>query len=682
MQFPSGLLNLDGSPTPALMDAIRHSETGHLNDAQAVGAVSKKDAIGPFQFLRKNLHQMGYKMPKNISEADATDIDKSRTLAAKYVKGYNQHHKFDNPFYSLVAFNWGPTNAEKWVKEGADFNKLPKETQDYVTRASVFLNQGQNNMAVKQTGALSTNKTAQLHPDLQADVDKMIAAGATQAAVERFIKRYGPNYGPALKNQDKEFVEPALTGSQILQNYVKDNATVHDDGSVTINPALKLDRDRFSSHSNAVSANGDYSLSNAFTKPPTRQDLMEGHVIEAMAQRDANPNLDVPVEVPDGVGGALTQALAPTGQAAALTQVSPSNQAALSAAQNEPHRDFNATAPLDGSFIGDDDGQSSVFNPSMMAAGQSMQGRTQPIFSESGDTPPALTDDGPLIETEATQFDDPSDFDDGPALKESDNTSKRPDAALLKEANDQLGDINASAGRRNAAILSTMPTQAIGNVGTRPNDLIRIGAAMAGGSARGGLAGIEAAGREFGAIEDRDLTASGALQKALASGKGKGKAKDLPPPVIENPTVTSNIDALIPQLDEDLASWLPSTNAGFGGKILSAIPGSDAYDFAARLETIKANIGFDKLQAMRDASPTGGALGQVSEMELRQLNASMGNLDIGQSPEQLRENLIAVREQYIRTIRAIEAQRQGYRQMQGGGGLTQSVQNLINTYAS
>ena len=85
---------------------------------------------------------------------------------------------------------------------------------------------------------------------------------------------------------------------------------------------------------------------------------------------------------------------------------------------------------------------------------------------------------------------------------------------------------------------------------------------------------------------------------------------------------------------------------------------------------------------MRDASPTGGALGQVSEMELRQLNASMGNLDIGQSPEQLRENLMAVREQYIRTIRAIEAQRQGYRQMQGGGGLTQNVQSLVDQYAS
>ena len=646
MQFPRGLLNLDGSPTPALLDAIRHSETGHLNDAQAVGAVSKKDAIGPYQFLRKNLHQMGYRMPKNISEDDATDIDKSRELASQYVKGYNQHHKFDNPFYSLVAFNWGPTNAEKWVKEGADFNKLPKETQDYVTRASVFLNQGQNNMA-----ALSTNSTAQLHPDLQADVAKMRNNQVPEDVIAEYIAERSKYYAsfdtpePALKNQDEEFVAPSMTGQQILNNYVE-NA-----------PALTMDRNR-----------------------PELRDPAEAALVEAMAQRDANPNLDDPASVPDGLQGALAQATAPTTQ---VGQQGPAlaAQNAMLAARNQPALNFNATAPMDGGFVGDDDGQGALFNPSMMAAGQFMQGGSPPA-SAFPPPPPPPPDYGPLIETDPTQFDDPSDFDDGPALNKSDNTSKRPDASLLKEANEQLGDINASAGRRNAAILSTMPTQAIGNVGMRPNDMIRIGAAIAGGSARGGLAGIEAGGDEFGAIEDRDLAASGALQRARSSGKGKGKANKIPPPVIENPTVTDNIDKLIPQLDEDIESWWPSNKAGFVGSLLSNIAGTEARDFESRLTTIKANIGFDKLQAMRDASPTGGALGQVSEMELRQLNASMGNLDNSQSPEQLRENLMAVREQYIRTIRAIEAQRQGYRQMQGGGGLTQSVQSLVDQYAS
>ena len=603
MQFPSGLLRGDGSPTPALMDAIRHSETGHLNDAQAVGAVSKKDAIGPYQLLRKNLHQMGYKMPTNISEADATGIDTSRALAAKYVKGYNQHHKFNNPLHSLAAFNMGPTAAAKWIKDGADFNKLPQETKEYVTRASVFLNQGQNDMMPNQTGALSTNKTSMLHPDLQADVAKMRNNQVPENVISDYI---------AQRSQYYDSLPPAPTPQAAL------------------------------TQGNAVAPAAALTAPDAGMMSPDDAMLSAGQT-----PMFGNDNPDATLAK---VGASIKQALMGKDRnqrAAELVR-----QQAMSAEID------NAPDPVElpnTTLADDDDG--TVFNPSMIAAGQSPQLRTQPILSESGETPPAQEN-------------------------KSDNASKRPDAALLKEANDQLGDINASAGRRNNAILSTMPTQAIGNVGMRPNDMIRIGGAMVRGSAQGGLEAIGAATDEFGRIEDRDLTASGALQRALASGKGKGKANKIPPPVIQNPTVTDNIDKLIPQLDEDLASWLPSNVAGFGGKILSNIAGSDAYDFNARIETIKANIGFDKLQAMRDASPTGGALGQVSEMELRQLNASMGNLDIGQSPEQLRENLIAVREQYIRTIRAIEAQRQGYQQMQGGGGLTQNVQNLINTYAS
>ena len=604
MQFPSGLLNIDGSPTPALMDAIRHSETGHLNDAQAVGAVSKKDAIGPYQLLRKNLHQMGYKMPKNISEADATGIDTSRALAAKYVKGYNQHHKFNNPLHSLAAFNMGPTATAKWIEDGADFNKLPKETQDYIKRASVFLNQGQNNMAVNQTGALSTNNTAQLHPDLQRDVAKMRNNQVPEDVISDYI---------AQRSQYYDSLAPAPTPQAAL---TQGNA-------VAPVAALTAPDDSFMSPDDEMLAGGENPMFGN-DNPDATWAKVGADIKQALMGKDRNQ------------------------RAAELAR-----QQAMSAEID------NAPDPVElpNTTLPDDD--SSV---------------------------PAPTDQGVLAMDAARNQQDT--FTTGslgvqaPIDTKSDNTSKRPDAALLKEANDQLGDINASAGRRNNAILSTMPTQAIGNVGMRPNDMIRIGGAMVRGSAQGGLEAIGAATDEFGRIEDRDLAASRALQRAQSSGKGKGKTNKIPPPVIQNPTVTDNIDKLIPQLDEDIASWWPSNKAGFVGSLLSNIAGTEARDFESRLTTIKANIGFDKLQAMRDASPTGGALGQVSEKELDQLNASMGNLDNSQSPEQLRENLIAVREQYIRTIRAIEAQRQGYQQMQGGGGLTQSVQNLINTYAS
>lgn len=82
---------------------------------------------------------------------------------------------------------------------------------------------------------------------------------------------------------------------------------------------------------------------------------------------------------------------------------------------------------------------------------------------------------------------------------------------------------------------------------------------------------------------------------------------------------------------------------GFGS-YLSGVPTTDARDLAATLDTIKANIGFDKLQAMREASPTGGALGQVSERENLLLQSVLGSMDQGQSQEQFVQNLERIRE--------------------------------------
>jgi len=56
---------------------------------------------------------------------------------------------------------------------------------------------------------------------------------------------------------------------------------------------------------------------------------------------------------------------------------------------------------------------------------------------------------------------------------------------------------------------------------------------------------------------------------------------------------------------------------------------------------------------MRDASPTGGALGQVSNIELRQLEASLGSLNPNQDKETLLKNLNTVKAQYISAGTAI-----------------------------
>jgi lipid II:glycine glycyltransferase (peptidoglycan interpeptide bridge formation enzyme) len=51
---------------------------------------------------------------------------------------------------------------------------------------------------------------------------------------------------------------------------------------------------------------------------------------------------------------------------------------------------------------------------------------------------------------------------------------------------------------------------------------------------------------------------------------------------------------------------------------------------------------------MRDASPTGGALGQVSNKELDALEATVASLDLNQSPEKIIQSLNQIKDHYAK----------------------------------
>lgn len=65
----------------------------------------------------------------------------------------------------------------------------------------------------------------------------------------------------------------------------------------------------------------------------------------------------------------------------------------------------------------------------------------------------------------------------------------------------------------------------------------------------------------------------------------------------------------------------------------------EAVDVKRKLETLQSVVSFDRLQQMREASPTGGALGAVSERELALLQSSMGALSNDMSEEELIKTL-------------------------------------------
>lgn len=146
-------------------------------------------------------------------------------------------------------------------------------------------------------------------------------------------------------------------------------------------------------------------------------------------------------------------------------------------------------------------------------------------------------------------------------------------------------------------------------------------------------------------MENYGLTKGQAMQK-LQSGELK---------MPQDKLVKYNIDRannVITQVDDALKN-VNRWTTGVGG-LLSFIPESDAQAFAKKIESIKANIGFNELQAMRQASPTGGALGQVAVQELNFLQAVLGSLEPTQKPAVVKANLESIRTHFTNWKKAVE----------------------------
>ena len=104
-----------------------------------------------------------------------------------------------------------------------------------------------------------------------------------------------------------------------------------------------------------------------------------------------------------------------------------------------------------------------------------------------------------------------------------------------------------------------------------------------------------------------------------------------------------------------------ATTTGAGG-LLRSIPMTDARKLDGHIQTIRANLGFDRLQLMREMSPTGGALGQVAVQELVALQSSVAMLDQLQKPADLRRALEKIEGHYnkwLDVIRRADAQKVG-----------------------
>ena len=166
----------------------------------------------------------------------------------------------------------------------------------------------------------------------------------------------------------------------------------------------------------------------------------------------------------------------------------------------------------------------------------------------------------------------------------------------------------------------------------------------------------------------QDLVSSRAAETNLAKNKETGKA---PPGYVWGPADDRGVPTLIAAkggpADLKLAGALNADTQALSGSNASMdrlaiaanealnapglagayglrgaipnIPGSDAANATALLNTLKSQVGFGVLQDMRNNSKTGGALGAVSDKENTMLQANLAALEKAQSVEQARESL-------------------------------------------
>lgn len=109
--------------------------------------------------------------------------------------------------------------------------------------------------------------------------------------------------------------------------------------------------------------------------------------------------------------------------------------------------------------------------------------------------------------------------------------------------------------------------------------------------------------------------------------------------------VTEDIGRALDLIESD-----PAFTTGVIGQTLANLGGTPANRVRNLVDTVKSNVGFDRLQAMRESSPTGGALGSVTERELSLLTSAIGSLEQSNNADDLAYNLRRVNKIYMDII--------------------------------
>jgi soluble lytic murein transglycosylase-like protein len=109
---------------PNLLSAVRDVESGGRADA-----VSRVGAVGTMQTMPRTLRDPGY----GVRPAADNSPEELERVGRDYFSALMKKYGGDAGT-AAAAYNMGPGAIDRWIAAGADINKLPKETRDYVPK--------------------------------------------------------------------------------------------------------------------------------------------------------------------------------------------------------------------------------------------------------------------------------------------------------------------------------------------------------------------------------------------------------------------------------------------------------------------------------------------------------------------------------------------------------------------
>jgi hypothetical protein len=166
-----------------LLEAVKQQESGgrrYKADGKTLleGPQTKYGtAKGEMQVLDMTNKDPGY----GVKPAQDNSPDERARVGRDYLNAMVK--RYGNKETALVAYNWGPGNTDKWLDKGGDFSKLPKETQNYVT---------------KITGALGSTKLAQATPTQKSKAGVQRVGYKAASVGSPLLSQLGPNYQAAI----------------------------------------------------------------------------------------------------------------------------------------------------------------------------------------------------------------------------------------------------------------------------------------------------------------------------------------------------------------------------------------------------------------------------------------------------------------------------------------------------